>query len=225
MLQGENERSFGYEGFEFKDNTGNVIKDVKKASVPNLYVGFVKTSYDIGNLSILTGLSYATGRQRIDHTDDPDEPHAFAGKTKIFGFDLTARYNIDSYRYVSLEGEYIYRDRKGTEYELDGTDVEIERKKFEQSGFYIQNIYKFHKNWRAGIRYDLINKNEINGKKRTPDLPAYYAMLEYNPTEFSRIRLQVGQSKAYYVDEKRRKVNEVILQFNFAIGAHGAHPF
>jgi hypothetical protein len=55
--------------------------------------------------------------------------------------------------------------------------------------------------------------------------PAYYAMLEYNPTEFSRIRFQVGQNRAFFHDGKRETVNEFILQFNFAIGAHGAHPF
>ncbi len=218
VLQGENERSFGYEGFEI----GHV--DVKNASVPNLYVGFVKTSYDIGNLSLLTGLSYAMGRHRVYHVDG-QEKHGFAGRTRIFGLDLTARYNLDSYRYISFEGEYIFRNVKRTEYEYDGNILTSDYQKLNQSGFYTQLVYKFHKNWRTGVRYDLINKNEENGTKATPNLPAYYAMLEYQPTEFSYIRLQGGQSKAYYIDGVRRKVNEVVLQFNLAIGAHGAHPF
>ncbi len=117
VLQGENEQSFGTDGFTVntkRDGSGTniTVGDTRK---PNLYVGFVKTSFDVGNLSLLTGLSYATGHTRINHLET-DEPHAFAGKTKLYGFDLTAKYFIDSYRYVSLQGEYIYRDQKGTRY-------------------------------------------------------------------------------------------------------------
>ena len=136
---------------------------------------------------------------------------------------------IDSYRYISLQGEYLYRDQKGTKYEYDGRTLETEELKKKQGGFYTQLVFKFDKRWRAGVQYNLINKNDVkkNGEKKDlpSNLPAYYAMLEYNPTEFSRIRFQVGQNRAFFHDGKRKTVNEFILQFNFAIGAHGAHPF
>lgn len=232
VLQGENEQSFGTEGFKVntkKDGSGTdiTIGDTKK---PNLYLGFIKTSFDVGNLSVLTGLSFAAGYSRINHLD-AEHPHAFAGKTKLYGFDLTAKYMIDSYRYISFQGEYLYRDQKGTKYEYDDNtgDLETEELKKKQGGFYTQLVFKFDKRWRAGIQYNLINKNDVkkNGVSlNLPNhLPAYYAMLEYNPTEFSRIRFQVGQNRAFFHDGKRETVNEVILQFNFAIGAHGAHPF
>jgi len=231
VLQGENEQSFGTEGFKVntkKDGSGTYITvvDTKK---PNLYVGFVKTSFDVGNLSVLTGLSFATGHTRINHLEG-DDPHAFAGKTKLYGFDLTAKYMIDSYRYISFQGEYLYRDQKGTKYEYDSAgDLETAELKKKQGGFYSQVVWRFAQRWRVGFQYNLINKNDVkeNGvKKNLPDnLPAYYAMLEYNPTEFSRIRFQVGQNRAFFQDGSRKTVNEFILQFNFAIGAHGAHPF
>ena len=232
VLQGENEQSFGTEGFKVntkKDGSGTdiTVGDTKK---PNLYVGFVKTSFDVGNLSVLTGLSFATGHSRVNHLKG-DDPHAFAGKTRLYGFDLTARYMIDSYRYISLQGEYLYRDQEGTKYEYDDNtgDLETDELKKKQGGFYTQLVFKFDKRWRAGVQYNLINKNDVkkNGEKEDlPDnLPAYYAMLEYNPTEFSRIRFQVGQNRAFFHDGSRKTVNEFILQFNFAIGAHGAHPF
>jgi hypothetical protein len=71
VLQGENEKSFGTEGFRVntrRDGSGTdmTIGDTKK---PNLYLGFVKTSFDVGNLSFLTGLSFATGHTRIDHLE------------------------------------------------------------------------------------------------------------------------------------------------------------
>jgi hypothetical protein len=222
VLQGENEQSFGTEGFKVENVE---VGDTKK---PNLYLGFVKTSFDVGNLSFLTGLSFATGHSRVYHREGNHE-HAFAGKTKLYGFDLTAKYMIDSYRYISFQGEYLYRDQKGTKYEYDGSTLETAELKKKQGGFYTQLVFKFDRRWRAGVQYNLINKNDVkeNGaKKNLPDdLPAYYAMLEYNPTEFSRIRFQVGQSRAFFHDKKRKTVNEFILQFNFAIGAHGAHPF
>jgi len=231
VLQGENEQSFGTEGFKMNNindtsGTSITIVDTKK---PNLYVGFVKTSFDVGNLSVLTGLSFATGHSRINHLEG-DDPHAFAGKTQLYGFDLTAKYMIDSYRYISFQGEYLYRDQKGTRYGYDSAgDLETDELKKKQGGFYTQLVFKFDRRWRAGVQYNLINKNDVkrNGvKMNLPDnLPAYYAMLEYSPTEFSRIRLQVGQNRAFFHDVSRKTVNEVILQFNFAIGAHGAHPF
>lgn len=231
VLQGENEQSFGTEGFPVntkKDGTGSNI-EVGDTRKPNLYVGFIKTSFDIGRLSFLTGLSYATGKTRINHLDT-EEPHAFAGKTKLYGFDLTAKYTIDSIRYVSFQGEYLYRDMKGTSYRYDDNgDLVMPFTSKKQSGFYAQLVARFHKQWRAGIRYELISKNEvkINGTDRglPKNLPAYYAMLEFSPTEFSRIRLQVGENRAYYLEGVRKPVKELILQFNFAIGAHGAHPF
>jgi hypothetical protein len=232
VLQGENEQSFGTEGFKVntkRDGSGTdiTIGDTKK---PNLYLGFIKTSFDVGNLSVLTGLSFAAGHSRINHLD-AEHPHAFAGKTRLYGFDLTAKYMIDSYRDISLQGEYLYRDQEGTKYEYDDNtgNLQTAELKKEQGGFYTQLVFKFDKRWRAGVQYNLINKNDVkeNGVKinLSNNLPAYYAMLEYNPTEFSRIRFQVGQNRAFFHDGKRETVNEFILQFNFAIGAHGAHPF
>jgi hypothetical protein len=46
--------------------------------------------------------------------------------------------------------------------------------------------------------------------------------LEFNPTEFSRLRLQYNYDKSAR-DGKTN--NEVFLQLILGIGAHGAHPF
>ncbi len=218
-LQGENEQSFGTEGFEIG---GQRIGDTRE---PNLYVGFVKTSFDVGSLSVLTGLSYATGKTRIYHEDN-----AFAGKTKIYGLDLTAKYFIDSYRYVSFQGEYLWRDQKGTGYSIDDqNNLVIAGINKRQGGFYSQLVWRFAPRWRVGAQYNLINKNDVKadgkGINLSNNLPAYYTMVEFNPTEFSRLRLQVGQNRSLFYGDRRKTVNEVVIQFNFAIGAHGAHPF
>jgi hypothetical protein len=48
------------------------------------------------------------------------------------------------------------------------------------------------------------------------------AGLEFNPSEFSRIRLQYTHDRSA---PDSRENNEVIAQFIFGIGAHAAHPF
>ncbi len=51
-------------------------------------------------------------------------------------------------------------------------------------------------------------------------------MLEYNPSEFSRLRLQYNHNSSLYNEEgEKNNKDEVVLQFNYAIGAHGAHTF
>jgi len=226
VLQGENEQSFNYKGFTIEDpNDPNNIFEVKNRSVPNLYIGYVKTSFDISNLSILTGISYAQGRHR-----EAEDHEGFDAKTKLYGLDLTTRYQIDSVRYISLQGEYMYRDQKGKRYGFDsGGNLYMQDISKKQGGFYLQLVGRINKQWRVGIQYNLINKNTVkvdSVKEELPkNLPAYYAMVEYGPTEFSRIRLQFGENRAFYKDGVRKPVKEVILQFNFAIGAHGAHPF
>lgn len=46
-------------------------------------------------------------------------------------------------------------------------------------------------------------------------------MFDYNPSEFSRIRLQLAQ------DKSREGItdNQIYLQYQMSLGAHGAHKF
>jgi hypothetical protein len=54
----------------------------------------------------------------------------------------------------------------------------------------------------------------------------YSAMIDFLPSEFSRIRLQYNYDRSLFTEDLKRKPNnEIILQFNLAIGAHGAHGF
>lgn len=240
-LQGENEASFGYEGFDVEMHQTNEVKTIKNANVPNAWVGFVKSSFDIGNLTVLGGLSFAFGKSRINHLE-MEEPHALEAKTNIFGIDLTAKYMLDSYRYLLWQNEYIYRKMDGTHYEYskdaDGnftqtTTSSLGRK---QAGLYSQLIWKFDNQWRTGFRYDLLDKSSIymNGIKRYLTssgqpldriLPRYTFMVDYSPTEFSRIRFQYSNDRSRYLGAERKTANEFLVQFNMAIGAHGAHSF
>jgi hypothetical protein len=232
VFQGDNENNFNRNGFIVntkKDGSGDDIEisDTKK---PNLFTFFIKPSFDIGNTSILTGVSYAQGKTRINHLED-NNPHALSGDTKIYGFELTARHTLDSYRYLLLQTEYIYRKFDGIRFGYNNSgNLQTRRLERKQAGFYVEGIYKFAQRWRAGLRYDLINKNDVfvNGiNRKLPDnMYKYSAMIDFLPSEFSRIRLQYNYDRSLFTENLERKPNhEIILQFNLAIGAHGAHGF
>ncbi|MBI5606011.1 MAG: hypothetical protein HY879_21975 [Deltaproteobacteria bacterium] len=232
ILQGENTASFGTNGISLQKNDLTFSKD--SVQQPNLWVAFIKSSFDLDKLSLLGGLSYAQGQTRKAFGDGSTTQLAF-GDTKIYGLDLTAKYFVDSYRYVSWQNELMYRHMNlnvGNDSAPDDPtqSLSIFGKELKQSGFYSQLVYRFAKRWRIGARYDLLNQNDviIGGVKQSlpGNLDRTSAMLEFRPTEFSTLRLQFNRDNSLFDGNNMREpVNSVFLQFNMAIGAHGAHAF
>ena len=229
MLAGENETSFGIDGFQ--DASGRY--EIEDSNGPNLYVGYFKASLEAKKLVALFGGSIAHGKTRTNDGVDQspaENPlgYGVCGNTSIFGGDLTLKYLLGPYRYLSLQTEYLYKSMSGDRYDNTGGSIDLDKR---QSGLYSQLVYKISQCWRTGLRYDLLQKNlvKIGGTAANlpENLPRYTAMLEYNPTEFSRIRLQYSHDRSGYLesDTSSRVNNEVILQFNITIGAHGAHKF
>jgi hypothetical protein len=99
----------------------------------------------------------------------------------------------------------------------------------QQSGWYMQAVYQFMPRWRAGYRYDRLNHGAVSSvlTAQAPLLLTDYnptrntVMVDWSLTEFSRFRLQLAQ------DKSRAGVtdNQVLLQYIFSMGAHGAHTF
>lgn len=215
VLEGDNEQSFGTEGF----------MEVDDVDQPNLWLGYIKTSLDIGGGTMLAGASIAKGDSRINHLEDEgDEPgHAFAGETTLYGADLTYKYYFAADHAITWQSEYIYREMDGTKYEPGEDEASMKK---EQAGYYTELVYQYDKNWRTGVQYSAISQNDVNNVSIEDDMYVTSAMLEYNPSEFSRIRLQYNHNSALYTDEgEKNNKDEIILQFNYAIGAHGAHAF
>ena len=246
-LQGSNEISFGTGDFSLIDSETGEAVNLETVPLPNTWTFFGKTSLDVGNLVMLAGVSYAEGKTRMDHFSDEEEPHGFAGDSSILGLDFTVKYLIDSYRYIAFQGEYMCRSMEGTrfqvlepgeiqslehmdEHEEDGAyevgDASMTKK---QSGLYAQLVYRFHRCWRLGSRWDSLIKNDVSLNGIQSDLPEklnrFGIMLDFTPTEFSRIRLQYSNNDYAFIEGNREKYNEFVLQFNIAIGAHGAHSF
>jgi len=222
-LQGDNEQSYGVDGF----------LDVDDVSVPGLWVGYLKTSFDLGGGTLLGGVSIATGDSRINHLEDEheheedmeeEEGHAFAGDTTIYGVDLTYKKYFAADHAITWQSEYLYRNMDGTQYNAEGIGTSIEKK---QAGFYSELIYQYDRNWRTGVRYSGITQNDVSINPDIPDdMYVTSAMLEYHFSEFSRVRLEYNYDSSLYSEEgEKNNKNEISLQFNYAIGAHGAHAF
>ncbi len=228
IFQGENSASFGIEEADHSED------HTEEINVPGLLTLFAKTSVDIGDLVILGGASYAGGDSRSLHEDNGGE-YSLAGRTNIFGFDITLKYLLDSYRYISLQTEFMNRNFEG---EISGfyNKEGLEEKNYQgtsisrsQSGFYSELVFRFSKLWRTAARMDMLNKNSLEIEGIDEELPEnmkrYSLMIDYTPTEFSRIRLQYNYNKYLYYNGDLKNFGELNLQLNISVGAHGAHPF
>ena len=82
---------------------------------------------------------------------------------------------------------------------------------------YASGAYQFAQRWFAGVRYDASERAADAALKDK----AGSLLLTYWPSEFSQIRGQLRRTSY----GENRTANEFLFQFQFSIGAHGAHPF
>jgi hypothetical protein len=99
---------------------------------------------------------------------------------------------------------------------------------FRDWGLYSQVLWGFRKGWVAGIRGDYLHMQDSRFTN-DPDRQTrsrISANLTWYPTEFSKLRLQYNhdflESNFFLAG---REVDSVFLQFEFILGAHGAHKF
>ena len=84
-------------------------------------------------------------------------------------------------------------------------------------GFYLLGEYQFAQRWYAGARLDQSERSYDASLRDT----GASAFLTFWPSEFSQIRGQYRRTN--YAEGI--SANEFLFQFNFSIGAHGAHVF
>jgi hypothetical protein len=231
VLQGENEKSFGYDGFTLSNSVDSV--DIESAEAPSLFVGYLKGSFDIGDTSLLPGVSYIYGESKSVH-DHEGHQVGFDGTSSIINAELTVKHFFDSYSFLTWQTEWMYMEKKGDEYHLetDTDPIEKEDQKIKQAGYYTQLVYAYDQNWRMGARYESIYQNDYQfTEEALPSAPykAYSAMVEYHWSEFSRLRLEYTQNEALYTEGaggfESVDVNTLMLSLNVSIGAHAAHDF
>ena len=232
----------GNEGFSAQLGTDESPFFDEKAG-PRLFTGWLKVSPNLGyNHALQVGLSYAWSRQHQElvahepHEEEgeDEEGHvdeAFQGDGRVLGLDFVWRY--DSPRPYgrgdwSLQAEYL---RRVTDLSLVGVGEEEaggETRRATQDGFYAQAVYGFAPRFTLGLRYDTAGlTNRIEGGEETESFDAsrrFSANLTFNPTEFSRFRVQYTRGD-FAVGGARETYDQVYVQFQMSLGAHGAHRF
>ena len=205
---------------------------------------FAHLGGDIGdNQSYRLGLSALRTSPRGATVNDVDPSgrevtNSFTGKTTIAGADFIYKYTPDgnsTHAYLKLQGEYFRRRENGTlifdTAGIDGLAPSNIASRYvtAQSGWYVQSVYQFMPQWRFGLRFDRMNRGSVDiGVANAANVQVsdyspsrISAMLDFNPSEFTRFRLQFAQ------DKSRQAVtdNQIVLQYIFSLGAHGAHKF
>ncbi|HXE47079.1 MAG TPA: hypothetical protein VN663_01845, partial [Ramlibacter sp.] len=89
-------------------------------------------------------------------------------------------------------------------------------------------VYQFMPRWRVGLRTERLDPGttSFDVNPAVFDSAGYKPykntlMLDFNPSEFSRVRLQLAR------DYSRNGLpdNQLFLQYQMSLGAHGAHAF
>lgn len=150
-------------------------------------------------------------------------------RTQIYGADLLYKWKSPhaegGFPFVKWQTEAMYR-RFEAGRGIDQTFPVAET--FHDWGMYSQVVWGFKKGWTAGIRGDYLHMNdsEFTADDFRQTRARISANLTWYPTEFSKLRLQYNHD---FLEENvflaGRDVDSVFFQFEFTLGAHGAHKF
>ena len=199
---------------------------------------FAHVGGDLGvSNSWRAGLSLLATSPHDRQWDDSDAAsvavsNSFSGSSKLWIADGVWKWAPNgnaTNTYVKLQGEYLRRIESGDlTYDPNGASLGPSAGRYAstQSGWYVQTVYQFAPTWRVGLRGERLDVGSVdyginNAALLRPNYaPSSYAvMLDYNPSEFSRIRLQFAQDKSI----QGMTDNQIFLQYQMSLGAHGAH--
>lgn len=213
---------------------------------PQAYTLFGRVGGDVGaSHSWRAGLSWLTARADHRHFDAHDvndiDVHAdFSGKSRTWLADFVWKWAPDgnptqqNFKFVT---EFFQR-REAGELECEtatpgsvctgGFDAPFSSR---QRGLYAQAVYQFMPAWRVGYRYDHLWRGKVrfDGMDAADtfetfarhDPRRHSLMLDYSPSEFSRVRLQYTRDEA----QLGTRENQFFVQYIMSLGSHGAHRF
>jgi len=159
--------------------------------------------------------------QELTDSQDNTVTNTFTGTTQVWVIDGVWKWapNGNATRTnFKLQGEYIHSKSDG-DFTYDSKDASTTHPyNVTQSGWYLQGIYQFIPHWRAGLRTEHLDSGSLS---QDDQARKHSVMLDYSPSEFSRVRLQLAK------DYARGDVadNQLVLQYQVSLGAHGAHSY
>lgn len=183
------------------------------------YAAFARTGGDIDvSNSYLASVSYLHARA-LDRESNGD---LFSGDDDLIIGSFTYKWAPNGNRLTrnfTGTGEVFFGNESGY---FNGVPVDQDR-----FGWYVQGVYQFQPQWRVGLRYAALNSDDpgpllVGSALDDQGIDPYAAtaLLEWDPSEFSRIRLQ------YSHDESDFDPNDILtMQYTVIYGLHGAHRY
>ncbi len=183
---------------------------------------FVKAGGDFNdNTSWLAGLAMLKSA-----TVDADD--GFTGDDKLYVADATLKWapngNLKDGG-VTLRGEYLV-DRRNGQYnvpdapEPDAALVDQAWRGTRRGG-YLEAVYRINRSWEAGYRYDKLWADRSGPYASSYDPSRNSIEITWLNSEFSLTRLQFSHDLPNMFGPD----NVLTLQYQVALGAHGAHSF
>ena len=190
-------------GEVFRGDSGDLFHASQRSDVS--FVGHLRGYQDITeSTNVDLGASYARGHNaEIFVPPDPGR-----STTELFGVDATVRWRpLQRSIYHSFAGRFEgVVSRRG---QPEGRQ--------RATGFYLSGDYQLGRRWFTGARYDASERADDPSAHDT----GQSLVFTYWPSEFGQIRGQFRRT-AY---AEGVTANELLFQFQFSIGAHGAHAF
>ena len=190
-----------------------------------LVTGRVRSFFELGDSgAIQFGASIANGQT-------PEQMH-----DQIIGFDAKYKYRPEGWQHAlfSTAGEYLYGIRQVLVTDRGADPAREQKRTRERSGWYVYGeVQPFRFGplslWSLGFRYDRTQYPVNRGTEW-----AVQPNLSFMPSEFLRFRFgykhtERSQCCSYSAFQDNggsaRKVDEILFQATFNLGAHPAHPF
>lgn len=177
-----------------------------------------------GGLSLLQGS--ANGQTLTESAvDEIGATGAFSGRTRVIVADGVMKWAPNgnaTHTYFKLQGEYLQSRRDGN-VTLSESPAALHQI---QSGAYVQGVWQFMPMWRVGLRTERLDPGHVNWALAAGATDNYRPtrnsiMFDFSESEFARFRVQFAQDRTRqgFVD------NQWLLQYQTALGAHGAHAY
>jgi hypothetical protein len=205
----------------YRGDSTNVFASRRRSDVAT--VGHLRAYRDIAeSTNIDLGVSYARGHS----------PFADA-ENQLFGADATLRWKPlrrSIYRSFTGRAEFVWARTP-----VAFASMPLEHATAKPFGYYVSGDYQFGRRWFLGGRFDRSDRGACLPTEPptvsacNPLLPPSALvrdtggslLLTYWPSEFSQVRGQLRRTRY----GEGLTANELIFQFLFSMGAHGAHPF
>ena len=210
-------RNTGEDGTQF----GRQTVDRQLNSVSDFaFIPRLEMSFDLSpTRTLLLGMSGAFG---------PNDTGANA-RTQIYGLDAFFKWkpakSEGGWPYVKWQTEAMLRR---TEAGRGLNDSFPASETLTDWGVYSQVVWGFSKGWSAGLRGDYLHMQDspLTSEATRQSRWRISSNLTWYPSEFSKLRLQYNHDfleASHFL--QARDEDSLFLQFEFALGAHGAHKF